>query len=206
MSDFNINDQLFDLIKPLSVEKRIDVLFTLFENPDLFKVEDVSILTGFLQLATKENLSTKIDNFLSLLYNLDNLEKPELEKIIDDNITLKPDDVDLIKYIERIRFSLDNFYTTTFDVLKEKLLQEKTNKTEKPVITTTEKTIPQAELVSLFGFDTSNMNNLRKLGHFKNSIQLPNKRFIITWDDVDEYVKIVRTHRKIWEEYKSKNL
>lgn len=204
MSENKTSQQLIDILRPLSVEKRTDAVFDLFENPELFKYEEISELSGFLQLALKDGLSTKIYQFLTLLYKIENLEREELEKIISDNITLESNNS--TEYIEKIKLSLEYFNDLAFEILKDKLIESKSTKITKPV-NTSQKTILQNELVALFGFQTSNMNNLRKLGHFKNSYQKPNSnRYIIPWDDVDDYISnSARWYRNDWEKYKSEH-
>ena len=197
MSENKTNQQLIDILKPLSVEKRIDVIFDLFENPELFKNEEISELSGFLQLALKDGLSTKIYQFLTLLYKIENLEKEELEKIISDNITLESNNSK--EYIEKIKLSLEYFNDLAFEILKDKLLESKS--TRIVPINPSQKFIKQAELVALFGFQTSNINNG---SFFKNRRQIPNSnRYEIPWSDVDEYVDTVRLKRPLWEKYKS---
>lgn len=202
MSENKTNQQLIDILKPLPVEKRIDILFDLFENPELFKYEEISELSGFLQMALKDGLSTKIYQFLTLLYRIENLEKSELEKIISDNITIESNNS--TEYIEKIKLSLEYFYDLSFEVLKEKLLETKSKPVK--IVDENEKYILQSSVVKMFGFQTSNINNSQ---FFKNRrlIVGTKNRYEIPWSDVNDYVKFVNKgpYENVWEEYKSKH-
>lgn len=206
MSEDKTSQQLIDILKPLSVEKRIDTIFDLFENPELFKNEETSELSGFLQLALKDGLSTKIYTFLTLLYKIENLEKEELEKVISENIDCESNNS--TEYIEKIKLSLEYFYDLAFEILKDKLIESKSTKQVKKV-DETEKYISQADLINevLKGSNTSLINNLIKLGHFKNRRLIDGKqsRYEMPWSDVDEYVKTARSRRTDWEKYKSEH-
>jgi hypothetical protein len=199
MDEIRIPQQISVLLKTLSVNKRIEVLSELFDNGELFQETEINTYSSMLQMVEKDQLSGNVNRFLEMLYKLNIINKDELENIITNNITLRPDNVKESDYLSTLKIQLDNFYETAYAIFTAKLLNEK-NKSR--ILDKAEKYINAADLARLFSLGVANISNLRRSEkYFQNSVK--GTKLEIPYSDVDHYVNLNRKYKTVWNSYKN---
>jgi hypothetical protein len=199
MDEIRIPQQIIVILKTLSVNKRIEVLSELFDNCELFQETEINTYSSMLLMVEKDQLSGNVNRFLEMLHKLDIINKDELENIITNNITLRPDNIKEADYLSTLKIQLDKFYETAYAIFTDKLLNEK-NKNR--ILDKAEKYIKAADLARILGVGASNITNLRNSGRFFHNA-VKGTKLEIPYSDVEHYVNINRKYKNVWNSYKN---